>query len=618
MYFCDKYWILSKMDKYDKRHQRNLRKLDKELETIYTLWQKEASALVPTINGFDPSREFDINRYPKTKKQLDALTKKYAEAMRVTFESRIKSEWDLAQDKNDEVVKDYFGATARDMKTPSALMSRYLDRNEKALETFLSRKSADTGLSLSERVWKYADGYRTEIEAGLELAIRDGLSANETAKELKKYLRHPDKLFRRVRDKQTGKLKLSKPAKAFHPGTGVYRSSFQNARRLVATEVNIAYRTSDHLRWQSMDFVTGVEVKLSNNHTLNGRPFTDICDDLQGTYPKDFKFTGWHPLCRCYAVPVLEDPDRFFARTFRGEGEAPEGVTDVPDNFKAWVKNNADRISKAEARGKLPYFLKDNTRYSGLKHEKTADEWRKENLAIAKKRHEARTHEQINEIKSRWAERNKSEFNDLVKQMNENKISYLDVKKLENTLSDDDIIKKIGGGDLTKGSCSSVAFAYASNKAGLDVTDFRGGTSQKQFSKRSVIISISDKVGGKKAKNRSDFTNAKELLSEVKKGKEYYFTCGKHAAIVRKAENGIEYLELQSHSENGFQLLTDKKLKKRFGAQKSHTFLGEKYEVTDVLIDIERFSGNDGFRKLMGYINTSAGNQIKGEKGKIK
>ena len=376
MYFCDKYWILSKMDKYDKRHQRNLRKLDKELETIYTLWQKEASALVPTIKGFDPSREFDINRYPKTKKQLDALTKKYAETMRVTFESRIKSEWNLAQGKNDEVVKDYFGATARDMKTPSALMSRYLDRNEKALETFLSRKSADTGLTLSERVWDYAERYRTEIESGLELALRDGLSANETAKELKKYLRHPDKLFRRVRNKQTGKLKLSKPAKAFHPGTGVYRSSFKNARRLVATEVNIAYRTSDHLRWQSMDFVTGVEVKLSNNHTLNGRPFTDICDDLKGTYPKDFKFTGWHPLCRCYAVPALEDPDRFFARTFRGGGESPEGVTDVPDNFKAWAKNNADRISKAEARGKLPYFTEDNRRYLGDDFQNRSVSWK--------------------------------------------------------------------------------------------------------------------------------------------------------------------------------------------------------------------------------------------------
>ena len=23
--------------------------------------------------------------------------------------------------------------------------------------------------------------------------------------------------------------------------------------------------------------------------------FHDICDDLKGRYPKDFKFTGWHP-----------------------------------------------------------------------------------------------------------------------------------------------------------------------------------------------------------------------------------------------------------------------------------------------------------------------------------
>ena len=36
---------------------------------------------------------------------------------------------------------------------------------------------------------------------------------------------------------------------------GVYRSSYNNARRLAATETNIAYRTADHLRWQQMDFV---------------------------------------------------------------------------------------------------------------------------------------------------------------------------------------------------------------------------------------------------------------------------------------------------------------------------------------------------------------------------
>ena len=268
----------------------------------------------------------------------------------------MRTAWTLADDKNDALVQAYFGATGRDMKHPSELMKKYLSRNADGAEAFLRRASGADGLALSERVWRYAHDYRTEIEAGLELGLREGLSANQTARELKKYLRHPDKLFRRVRDAQ-GKLRLSKPAKAFHPGRGVYRSSFQNARRLVATETNMAYRTADEERWKAMDFVLGYEVKLSNNHTLGGRPFTDICDDLQGKYPKDFKFVGWHPLCRCYAVPILEDEDHFFARSFGNGNEAPEPIQATPENFNDWVKDNADRIASAD---RHPYFIKDN------------------------------------------------------------------------------------------------------------------------------------------------------------------------------------------------------------------------------------------------------------------
>ena len=108
----------------------------------------------------------------------------------------------------------------------------------------------------------------------------------------------------RVRDKH-GNLRLSKAAKAYHPGRGVYRSSYRNALRLTATENNMAYRTADHLRWQQQPFVVGIEIKLSNNHTCKGviGRFVDICDDRAGVYPKDFKFVGWHPHCRCYCVP---------------------------------------------------------------------------------------------------------------------------------------------------------------------------------------------------------------------------------------------------------------------------------------------------------------------------
>ena len=142
----------------------------------------------------------------------------------------------------------------------------------------------------------------------MDVGIRNGLSADDMSQELRQYLKYPDKLFRRVRDEH-GELQLSKRAAAFHPGRGVYRSSYKNARRLAATETNIAYMTADYERWQQLDFVVGIEIKLSNNHTLNGMPFTDICDKLKGRYPKDFKFTGWHPHCRCRAVTILKTDD---------------------------------------------------------------------------------------------------------------------------------------------------------------------------------------------------------------------------------------------------------------------------------------------------------------------
>ena len=61
--------------------------------------------------------------------------------------------------------------------------------------------------------------------------------------------------------------------------------------------------TADYERWQQLDFVVGIEIKLSNNHTLNGMPFTDICDKLKGRYPKGlqvYRLAPTLPLPGCH------------------------------------------------------------------------------------------------------------------------------------------------------------------------------------------------------------------------------------------------------------------------------------------------------------------------------
>ena len=218
------------------------------------------------------------------------------------------------------------------------------------------RREQTTARSLqeiSDAVWKQSEQLRAEMELALSVALKSGASADDLVGEIRGYLNEPNKLFRRVRD-EFGNLVLSKAAAAYHPGRGVYRSSYKNARRLAATEINMAYRKADYDRWQKLDFVIGVRIALSREH-----PYYDMCDELAGDYPKDFVFVGWHPHCRCIATPILQNIEDF------KNGVPPEEdlfkVDKIPDNFNKWVLNNEIRINRAlSGQSTMPFFLRDN------------------------------------------------------------------------------------------------------------------------------------------------------------------------------------------------------------------------------------------------------------------
>ena len=311
-----------------------------------------------SIKDFNPGRLFSFSDYPKTKKKIEKLLSDLQSGIMAVIVNGIRSEWTLANNKNNELARQVFGENVGNFTKEQE--RRYFSTNGAARDAFIKRKT--DGLGLSDRVWKYTNQFKAEIELGLDLGIRSGRSADELSRDLRSYLQHPDKLFRRVRNEH-GQLVLSQRAKAYHPGRGVYRSSYKNARRLAATETNIAYRTADYERWKQLDFVVGIEIRLSGNH-----PARDICDDLKGRYPKDFKFTGWHPHCRCHVVSILkteEELDEDTRRILTGEpldGKSVNRVDDVPQGFKEWVDSNAGRIAGAARRGTLPYFIRDNHR----------------------------------------------------------------------------------------------------------------------------------------------------------------------------------------------------------------------------------------------------------------
>lgn len=389
------------MNIYDRQHNKSMGDCAKRVEEIIAAYEKKIMGII-TRSGINPDDGFKFSDHPALKQECDKLIKELSNNIRITIEKAEKTEWERSNDKNDKLVSEV-------VKSASAAKNMgYMQRNLDAMEAFIGRKIA--GMNLSQRVWNITKQFRGQMEAAVDIALQDHKTADELSRDVRQYLRYPDKLFRRVRDEK-GVLHLSKAAKAFHPGRGVYRSSYMNARRLAATEINMAYRTSDDTRRQQLDFVVGIEVHLSNNHNCNGIPegeFRDICDKLQGKYPKTFKFVGWHPHCRCYATSILKTREEVMEDIERRKkGLKPvksvNEVKDVPDGFKEWVDQNQERIANANS---LPYFLSDNGQMVDGQWVMNETAPEPSLLDNAQQRHSMRTPEQIKDIKERWKKRN--------------------------------------------------------------------------------------------------------------------------------------------------------------------------------------------------------------------
>ena len=396
---------------YDKKHKENLAKRARKVQQLYDAAIKRiVQAAAPSLFDADPKKEFHFEDFPALKKEMEALMQDLGSSLQANIEDGDQESWTLSNTKNDAMVDSIIGKKKLPAKTVKAWKHPHMD----ALNAFIARKEA--GMNLSRRVWNLTQQFKSEMELALELGMGEGKSAAALSRDVRKYLVEPNKLFRRVRDK-SGALRLSKAAAAYHPGQGVYRSSYKNALRMTATENNIAYRTADHNRWEALPFVIGIEIHISNNH-----PTEDICDLFDGKrFPKDFKFTGWHPWCRCYAVSVLasqEEMDAYTTAIMNGEDVShwkfTGQVEKMPKEFNKWMKDNQARIENATSK---PYFIKDNFKdgdpAKGLRWEvqktdkktapaKTAHDIIMENAA---KRHTARTKEQVADIQDAWTER---------------------------------------------------------------------------------------------------------------------------------------------------------------------------------------------------------------------
>jgi len=265
--------------KYSELNKR-LAKYVMLVESIYEDLNLEAAKIVGITDfTIDSDRPFMWSDYPQTRKRIRDLQERFVEDIGAVIYSGTSEEW-----KNSNEVQDLLANKV--LQTYGATIGKknyeiLYQPNNDALKAFQQRK--DKGFTISDKLWNQSTLYKQELEEAISCAIQKGTSAIILSKQISKYLLDFPQLQKDYKER-FGKASRSMDCE--------YRSI-----RLAASEINMAYRQAENLRWQQMDFVVGYEIKLSNNHTCNGKPFQDICDILAGKYPKDFQWTGWHPLC---------------------------------------------------------------------------------------------------------------------------------------------------------------------------------------------------------------------------------------------------------------------------------------------------------------------------------
>ena len=410
---------------------------NKRLGRLYSDYVKKLTSLGYGEDVLEDDALFNFDNFPQLKARLNDIFNDYYQNSLLCYKSGITDGVALAYNHDEMVIGGYSVLTDKAIR---------VERDTAAATFIANRLKTKNGLNLAQTVWNYCQQTKSEFEMAMSNTIADGIkkgsSAEEVGKSIRKYLNDPDMMYRRyhtIKVQKNGKKKdvvtwrrrriidgkvrfVEEPLEKV--GMGVYRSARKNALRVARTEINAAYHKARNERWQNEPFVIGQYIHVSPQHNID-----DICNDLEGRYPKDYVWISWHPQCICTSDPITiqgEEKKEFYKRLMAGEDMSkyvsPFSVLTMPEKYNQYIKDNSEAIVKAGMKGKLAWHLQDNTKYwayllspsdrkkLGLK----AVSSKELILAKAKERHAIRTKEQIDKIQSRWDKHRRDYYNGLV------------------------------------------------------------------------------------------------------------------------------------------------------------------------------------------------------------
>ena len=350
----------------------------KRLDRLYSDYVKRLTSLGYGEDVLEDDALFNFDNFPQLKARLNDIFNDYYQNSLLCYKSGITDGVALAYNHDEMVIGGYSVLTDKAIRVA---------RDTAAATFIVNRLNAKNGLNLAQTVWNYCQQTKSEFEMAMSNTIADGIkqgsSAEEIGKSIRKYLNDPDMMYRRYHTIKVQKNGKKKDVVTWHRrriingkvrfveeplekvGMGVYRSARKNALRVARTEINAAYHKARNERWQNEPFVVGQYIHVSPQHNID-----DICNDLEGRYPKDFDWRSWHSNCMCTSDPITiqgEEKKEFYKRLMAGEDMSNYvgrfAVKDVPDYYKQYIKDHSEAIIKSYKKGNLAWHLQDNKKY---------------------------------------------------------------------------------------------------------------------------------------------------------------------------------------------------------------------------------------------------------------
>ena len=266
----------------------NIKEIQKKVEA-------EINSLITSILNTTKNKKEIVSSFFKRPSWLNIFKKSNANIIEI-----------IDKQLNDVII-DTIEKTQKSFEVVNNKIDKY-DINPKIRKEILQEKIRDK--HFSDRIWNSNQNFRKEIENILKNNIDDQVRKDILSKMLK-----------------NNEYNLN-------PGQGVYKDPVKNIMRVIKQESKRVEERSKTKMYNKNKRIIAKGIKVSESYNIENDNVV-ICKELQGIYPKDYVWSGWHIGCNCVTYPIYADEDTKLKDI--------EYVKDKPDAYNTFVDENKDK-----------------------------------------------------------------------------------------------------------------------------------------------------------------------------------------------------------------------------------------------------------------------------------